>query len=183
MQLSMVVGLRFSRYHMTRMQILRANPNDAAVLTAIAFAAKRHWGYPDKWIESWRNVLTITPEFIVSHETYAAVVDDRSVGFYALVPKENRLDLLHMWVLPEAMGHGVGRALFLHALERTRALGFRELEIESDPNAAGFYQRLGARRIGTSIRDVEQQRRELPIFIYEIPSTRALHQPPVEKSR
>lgn len=37
-----------------------------------------------------------------------------------------------------------------------------------DPNAEPFYQRLGAHGIGTSIREVEQQRRELPILIYEI---------------
>jgi hypothetical protein len=32
------------------MQILRANPDDAATLTEIAFAAKRHWGYPELWM-------------------------------------------------------------------------------------------------------------------------------------
>jgi hypothetical protein len=42
------------------------------------------------------------------------------------------------------------------------------LEIESDPNAEGFYQRQGARRIGTSVREIERQRRELPILIYQI---------------
>jgi GNAT superfamily N-acetyltransferase len=163
MRLSTIFAVRYNI-----MQILRAPPNDAVMLTEIAFAAKRHWGYPERWIESWRNVLTVTPEFIVAHETYAAVVDGRSVGFYALAPKENRLDLLHLWVLPDAMGQGVGRSLFLHALERARALGFRELEIESDPNAAGFYERLGARRVGTSICEVEQQPRQLPIFTYQI---------------
>jgi hypothetical protein len=47
-------------------------------------------------------------------------------------------------------------------------LGFRELEIESDPNAEGFYQRMGARRAGTSIHEGQQGRRELPILIYEL---------------
>ncbi len=134
------------------MQILRARPDDAATLTEIAFAAKRHWGYPERWIESWHDVLTVDPEFIVSHETYAAVIEGQTVGFYALGQKGDRVDLMHMWVLPNAMGRGVGRSLFLHALERTRVLGFRELEIESDPNAEGFYQHLGARRVGSSIR-------------------------------
>jgi GNAT superfamily N-acetyltransferase len=120
------------------MQITPAKPEDAATLTGIAFAAKRHWGYPDRWMERWRSVLTVKPEFIVSHETYAAVVDGQPVGFYALGRKDSRLDLLHMWVLPAWMGQGIGRALFHHALERTRALGFQELEIESDPNAEGF---------------------------------------------
>jgi hypothetical protein len=62
----------------------------------------------------------------------------------------------------------IGHSLFLHALERTKALGFRELEIESDPNAEGFYRRLGARRVGVSIHAVERQQRELPVLIYEV---------------
>jgi GNAT superfamily N-acetyltransferase len=149
------------------MEILPAKPEDAATLTEIAFAAKRHWGYPDQWMESWRDALTIKPEFIASHETYAAGVDGRMVGFYALDCQEGRLHLLHLWVLPDWMGRGLGRSLFHHALERTKALGYGELEIESDPNAEGFYQRLGACRVGVSIHTVEQQRRELPVLIHE----------------
>jgi GNAT superfamily N-acetyltransferase len=150
------------------MHIVRAKPEDAAALTDIAFAAKRHWGYPEKWIESWRESLTVGPEFIASHETYVAIVDSRRVGFYALDRKDDRADLLHLWVLPDAMGRGVGRSLFIHALARTKELGFRNLEIESDPNAEGFYQRMGAHRVGASIKEVDGQRRELPILRYEI---------------
>lgn len=150
------------------MQIRAAKPEDAARLTEIAFAAKRHWGYPEGWIESWRDILTVKPEFIASHETFSAVIDGQTVGFYALGEKDGRLDLLHLWVLPDWMGRGIGRSLFYHALERTRALGFGELEIESDPNAEGFYQRLGARRVGTNIHTVEQQRRELPVLICDV---------------
>ena len=148
--------------------IVRAKPDDAAVLTEIAFAAKRHWGYPERWIESWRDALTVRPEFIANHETYAAILDGRTVGFYALVRNDDRLNLLHLWVLPDAMGRGVGRSMFIHALERTRELGCRELEIESDPNAGGFYQHMGARRVGANIKELDGHRRELPIFIYEI---------------
>jgi GNAT superfamily N-acetyltransferase len=149
------------------MQILRAKSDDAGALTEIALTAKRHWGYPERWIESWRDAFTIDSQFIVSHETYAAVVEGRLVGFYALGRKESRLHLQHMWVLPMAMGRGVGRSLFHHALERAQALRFREFEIESDPNAEGFYQRMGARGVGTSIHELEQGRRELPVLIYE----------------
>jgi GNAT superfamily N-acetyltransferase len=154
--------------HSPAMQILPAKPEDAARLSEIAFAAKRHWGYPDHWMESWRDILTLTPEFIASHETFSAVVDGQSVGFYALGQKDGRLDLRHLWVLPDWMGRGIGRSLFCHALERTRASGFWELEIESDPHAEGFYQHLGARRVGVNVHSVEQQRRELPVLIYEI---------------
>jgi GNAT superfamily N-acetyltransferase len=150
------------------MNIVRAKADDAAAVTDIAFAAKRYWGYPEKWIESWRHALTVQPEFIASHETYAAILDGCTVGFYALCRKDDRLDLQHLWVLPDAMGRGVGRSLFLHCLERARALGCRELEIESDPNAEGFYQHMGAQRVGVNIKKLDGQRRELPVLIYKI---------------
>ena len=150
------------------MQIVRAKREDAAVLTEIAFAAKRHWKYPESWIENWHELLTIKPEFIASHETYAALVGGRTVGFYALAGTDDKLNLLHLWVLPNEMGRGIGRALFIHAVARTRALGFENLEIESDPNAEGFYKLMGAHRIGASIKEVEGQRRELPILVYEL---------------
>ncbi len=150
------------------MHIVRAKPDDAAVLTDIAFAAKRHWGYPEKWIESWRDLLSVGPEFIANHETYAAIIDGRVVGFYALVHKDDKLELVHMWVLPVAMGRGIGRSLFMHVLDRMRRLVCRELEIESDPNAEGFYRHMGARRIGANVKELAGVRRELPILVYEL---------------
>jgi GNAT superfamily N-acetyltransferase len=150
------------------MQIIRATEDSAAALTEIAFAAKRRWGYPESWLDGWRGVLTVGPDFIVTHPTYVAVLDERPVGFYALGLKGDRLELLHLWVLPEAMGQGVGRALFTHALEHTKELGFRTLEIESDPNAEGFYLRMGARRMGTNTREIDGERRDLPVLVYEI---------------
>jgi len=150
------------------MHIVRAEPEDATALTHIAFAAKQHWGYPEKWMQQWRESLTIRPEFISSSETCSAIIDGQPVGFYGLCSDGGQLRLEHLWVLPEAMGGGVGCALFAHALERARALGFQSLEIESDPNAEGFYQRMGARRVRANITELEGQRRELPVLIYEI---------------
>lgn len=150
------------------MHIARAKPEDAATLTRIAVAAKRHWGYPERWIESWSELLTVKPEFIASHETYSAVIDGQTVGFYGLHCEGGHLQLEHLWVLPGAMRSGVGRALFTHARERARALGFPSLRIESDPNAEGFYQRMGACRVGATITELDGQRRELPVLSYEI---------------
>ena len=70
-------------------------------------------------------------------------------------------------MFPNAMNQGVGRALFAHAVERGKALGYRAMEIESDPNAEGFYQKLGARGIGLRIAELEGQRRELPVLVCE----------------
>ncbi len=149
------------------MQILRATPEDATTLTEIAFAAKRHWVYPEGWISAWTPLLTVEPRSIVEQETYTAYVDGEPVGFYSLSHGPDRLCLEHLWVLPRAMRRGVGRALFHHAVGRVTALGFKTLEIESDPNAAGFYERMGARRVATAVTELEGRTRELPVFVYE----------------
>lgn len=150
------------------MQIIRATPQDAEALTEIAHAAKRHWGYPERWIESWRDTLTIRAEFIAANVAYSAIEGSRAVGFYLLVNANAGLHLDHFWITPSAMGRGIGRALFEHALEQTRKLGHRALRIEADPNAEGFYTHMGARRIGVTVTNIEDQRRELPLLRYDL---------------
>jgi len=150
------------------MQIVRAQPQDAEALTEIAHAAKRHWGYPERWIESWRDTLTIRAEFIAANVAWCATEDARAVGFYLLTDESDGLHLDHLWILPDAMGRGIGCALFEHAVEEARTLGHRILKIEADPNAEGFYARMGARRVGETITEIEGQRRELPLFLYEL---------------
>ena len=137
------------------------------MLTEIAFAAKRHWGYPESWIQSWAEILTVTPGQVAANPTFAAIEDDCVVGFSSLTT-EPRPDLTHLWVLPSAMGRGVGRALFEHAAKQARALGLASFEIESDPNAEAFYLRMGAERVGTSVSEIEGERRELPLLIYKL---------------
>ena len=128
--------------------IRRAVSGDAAGLTAVAHAAKRHWGYPESWIALWERELTVSAELIERYPVHAAVEGNVVAGFYALTFAGADCELEHFWVAPARMGGGVGRALFEHAVERCRAIGARRLWISADPNAEGFYRRLGARRVG-----------------------------------
>ena len=151
------------------MEIVRATPADAPRLTEIAFAAKRHWGYPERWIQTWRNILTMRPEFIAANDTYSAIDDARVVGFYLLTTENDGLHLDHLWILPGEMGRGIGRALFEHAVEQAKRLRFRAIKIEADPNAEGFYLRMGAKRVGTQVTEIEGEGRELPLLVYQLP--------------
>ena len=152
------------------MQIVRAKPQEADALTEIAHAAKRHWGYPERWIQNWRDILTMRPEFIAANVTYCAREDARAVGFYLLTNEHDGLHLDHLWITPDAMGRGIGRALFKHALEQARKLGHRTLKIEADPHAEGFYTWMGARHVGATVTSIENQRRELPLLLYDLES-------------
>jgi N-acetylglutamate synthase-like GNAT family acetyltransferase len=143
-------------------EIRPAKPDDADTLTAIAHAAKRHWGYPEKWIAHWKPELTITEEFINSNEVFVAVNDGKIIGCCALVLSESLSELEHMWILPEFIGTGLGRKLFMHARDRAASLNLGELELSADPNAEGFYQHMGAVRIGEVRSEIDGQPRVLP---------------------
>jgi GNAT superfamily N-acetyltransferase len=149
------------------MRIVRAKSDDAEALTGIAHAAKRHWGYPANWIEAWRDILTMRPEFIAGNISYCAIEDDRVVGFYVLTTENDGIRLDHLWLVPQAMGRGIGRALFQHAVGEARNAGHSCIRIEADPHAEGFYKRMGAVRAGAHVSAVEGERRELPLMEYK----------------
>ncbi len=133
-----------------------------------AFAAKGHWGYPGRWMELWRPGLEVSPGFVRDNEVYVAVCRGEAAGFYALVGGGRGLDLEHLWVVPAWIGAGLGRTLFEHAMRRARELGARTVTIESDPNAEGFYRRMGARRAGENVYEIEGQERALPVMVLEL---------------
>jgi len=146
------------------LKFFRATLTDAARLTEIALASKRHWGYPESWMRRWTAGMTLTPDFITRNEVYVAEREGEMVAFYGLIPSKPKAILEHLWVLPEFMGQGIGRGLFAHALSRCRELGIARLEIESDPHALGFYTRMGAQQIGERVYELDGQTRSLPIL-------------------
>ena len=151
-------------------QIRRAQPEEAAALTEIAHAAKRHWGYPENWIEHWKDDLTITPDFIATNEMYVAISGEEIAGCCALVMSDSLAELEHMWIRPEHMGNGVGRVLFNKIVERAIAFDAKTVELSADPNAEGFYQRMGATHIGEVRSEIEGQPRVLPWMSFDLQS-------------
>ena len=146
------------------MEIIRTQLRQADDLTKIALAAKRHWNYPEKWVQLWLPFLTISPEYILEYETWMAVTEGSPIAFYSLKQIGENLWLDNLWVLPEYMRHEIGKGLFEHALERGRVRGVSVLRIEADPYAGGFYEKMGAHIIGERRADVDGQPRVLPIL-------------------
>ena len=151
--------------------IRRATPEEAAALTQIALDAKRYWGYPEHWIQHWESDLAVSSDFIREHHVYVAEDDGEIRGFYALCVSDNKAELEHMWVTPNSIGTGVGKELFLDAMERAAALNVDAVELSADPNAAGFYSRMGATQIGETDSVIDGQVRKLPRMTIE-PSTK-----------
>lgn len=149
--------------------ILAARPTDAQRLTAIAYAAKRHWGYPEDLISLWQADLTVLPQFIADCPVFCAVRGAEIFGFYALSRQGEVFELEHLWVDPQHMGTGVGTLLFEHAVRTVRSMRGSVLNIASDPHAEGFYLRMGAIRVGEV--PSKPEGRTLPLLTLVIEAT------------
>ena len=149
------------------LMIRKAATTEAATLTRIAVDAKKHWGYPEHWIAHWQDDLTISPEFISGNDVYVAEDDEGLVGFYALIVQGQKAELDHMWVTPAHIGTGVGKSLFLHAMDRAAAAKINSVEILSDPNAESFYRKMGAYRTGEQTSEIDGVPRVLPRLVVD----------------
>lgn len=146
------------------MEIRKAKSEDAEKLSQIAFAAKSYWKYPESWLLLWKEFLTISPGFISVNEVYAMAEKDEIVGFYALILHGEIGKLEHLWISPEFIGTGIGKKLFAHALEKSASSKVKLLNIDADPNAEGFYLKMGAKKIGEIVSQIEGNKRILPLL-------------------
>ncbi len=145
-------------------QIRQADPNEADILTQIALAAKRHWGYPEHWMKIWAPQLTFSSDYFKQNESWVAIDDEGPMAFYTLLDQHGIAWLENLFVMPEFMGLGLGKQLFRHAVEIARQRGYTRLQLEADPNAIGFYERMGMHKIGERNSEVDGQPRVLPIM-------------------
>jgi GNAT superfamily N-acetyltransferase len=138
---------------------------DCDVLSALAYASKASWGYDAMFMAACRDELTVSAADLTrAHVRVASDID--IVGFHGVADAA----LEWLFVAPQAMRRGIGRALFDDALAVARATGVDVLRIDADPNAAPFYERMGARRIGDAP-SASIAGRVLPVFAIGVSST------------
>jgi GNAT superfamily N-acetyltransferase len=143
--------------------IRAALPEEAQSISRLALRSKAYWGYDPAFIEDCRPALTLTPEYIAAHPVFVLEAAGQVLGFYSLVGKQSDVELDNLFVEPCAIGRGCGQRLFRHAVEMAQALGFGCMLIESEPNAEGFYQAMGAVRYGERVSPIRADRR-LPML-------------------
>ncbi|HZE71201.1 MAG TPA: GNAT family N-acetyltransferase [Pyrinomonadaceae bacterium] len=97
------------------MIIRKAKLEELSRLKEIADLANRQRGCPDDWVHYLESDPPISESFLYSHAVFVAEEDCEIKGFYAL-SHEHRLNQLY--VLPDSLGTGCGKELFLHAMEQ-----------------------------------------------------------------
>jgi GNAT superfamily N-acetyltransferase len=120
-------------------------------LTRLCVRATRELGYDDAFIDRVMPGLTMTVPLInggcvqVAEDQDGTVVGVVAVTMTAL----QSITALHgLYVDPSIWKHGIGRLLFKAAVTRTKAVKAGALMIYAEPTAAGFYERMGAIRVG-----------------------------------
>ncbi|MEJ8574353.1 GNAT family N-acetyltransferase [Microbaculum marinum] len=131
--------------------IRRARRDEAAALSDLAMRAKAHWGYDDAFMEMCRDELTIHPERIETGEVWVAERDGAAIGLLEVrFEEDGEAEVQHCFVDPSAMASGIGRRLWAKAEDIARAAGVAAIGVDSDPNAEGFYQAMGAVTVARS---------------------------------
>ncbi|MFL5942534.1 MAG: GNAT family N-acetyltransferase [Gaiellaceae bacterium] len=119
-----------------------ARAADEERIRRLTFEAKAHWGYDRGLVRRWAEGLT----FDSDRERWVAEADGAILGWAALVPPAAGIAVLDdLWVDPAAIGQGLGSRLFRVAADRARELGAERLEWGAEPNAVGFYEKVGGR--------------------------------------
>ncbi|WP_255493633.1 GNAT family N-acetyltransferase [Myroides sp. WP-1] len=133
-----------------------ATIEDCELLTQTAKKAKQFWGYSDALMEKWQDDLAITPTSFLDRSIYKCYVDSDFIGFFVLKDMNGYAELDGLWILPEYHGKGYGRSMIEKAKAVSVEKKYRYIELYSDPNADGFYQRCKAQLVGkveTKIKD------------------------------
>jgi GNAT superfamily N-acetyltransferase len=134
---------------MSKLRLRDGRRDEARLLSELALRSKSYWGYDQAFLDACRAELTLGPEDVEIKRVTVAEHDGQVVGFYALAGDPPEGTLADLFVEPDHIGTGVGRALWEHAMGVARTLGFARLTLEADPGAEPFYLAMGAHRIGS----------------------------------
>ena len=151
-----------------RTQIRNAKLGEAALLTALCVRSKAHWGYDAAFMKLSAAALAVSEDDIAAGRVLVAVDDaGRVIGTACVHPDGDTANLDALFIDPPAIGSGAGRALFEAAVALARRQGARRMTILADPNAAAFYERLGARYLRNAPSDAIPGR-TLPFYEYDL---------------
>ncbi|MEL7368219.1 MAG: GNAT family N-acetyltransferase [Myxococcota bacterium] len=129
---------------------LRAPTRDELpALTDLCIRSKAHWGYNSAFLAQCRAELTLTSDEL--KKTKVAVAEDdlgRILGVAQVIQEGADAWVEKLFIDPEHMGEGAGRFLYGWCVRTARDVGAGRLIIEADPDAVGFYARMGAVRQG-----------------------------------
>ncbi|MCH4566768.1 GNAT family N-acetyltransferase [Bacillus sp. ES1-5] len=147
------------------MKIRKALLSEANELSELALHSKATWNYSEEFILACKGDLTVTEEYIKNNFVYVLENDNTKIGFFSFLRDDNALDFLY--IHPRYKGKGYGKILWEYVIEQANELGIKSFTVDSDPNAKGYYLKMGAKLIGETPSTVCKDRL-LPLLKYDV---------------
>lgn len=126
------------------MKIERANINDDLILSDIAFKGKSYWNYTIEQLNSWKDELTISKDYINQFEVYKLIDKKQIIGFFSLLEIDSKtIKVDYFFMYPEFIGKGNGKRLIKSVIELSIKKSAKRIILDADPNAQKFYEHFG----------------------------------------
>jgi GNAT superfamily N-acetyltransferase len=133
-------------------QIRDAEPGEEEALERLQLEASLVWDEYREALLAHPDAVELPPQAIQEERVRVAVAaDGELLGFSVVLPgRDGACDLDGLFVDPAHWGSGVGRLLVSDAATRARAAQATRIDVIANPNALGFYERVGFVSEGTA---------------------------------
>lgn len=155
----------------TQIKFEAARRNQAEFLTDLGLRANAIYQYRSVSELEARSIFLVNERHFNEGILRIMTLRDILIGFYGLIQwrehggKKTNI-LSHFFLEPEYIGKGYGKMLFQEVLRAAKKeLKWEAFQWESDPHAAGFYQKMGAKQIGENPCPLNPKY-IAPVFVY-----------------
>lgn len=135
------------------MTVRTAHPEDAAALLALHRRASYIWEEDREQLDAHPEVFGADRDALAAGQVRVAVGEgERIIGFATVRPGADRqCELEDLFVEPDEMRRGIGRALVEDAADRSAAAGCEVMWVTGAPRTREFYERLEFRLTGPAV--------------------------------
>lgn len=147
------------------MEMTAAVEADLPELRSIAHDSEAYWGCGQDFMDKFDRVFNITGDFIVDNAVYTGRIGGKIVAFWGLKKMGLTAELEYFYVSRDCIGMGLGKCLWYSLITWCIGKQVKKLTFVTSEQAVGFYEKMGARRCGEAVSEIDG--RLIPRLIYE----------------
>ena len=127
----------------------RAQDQDLISLNEKLRLSKAYWGYDQIFMDAFMEKFALSEKYLQNNIVYVMSQSTNNIGFFSFVFHEDHsLELDHFFVSPDYIGRGFGRKMWNACCDVAQELDVEEFILWADPEAEGFYSKMGCTKIG-----------------------------------
>ncbi len=131
------------------LSIRKANDPDISAINQVLRLSKGYWGYDEIFMDAFMEQFALNEKYLQDNTVYVMQKNEDIVGFFSFVfHEDDSLELDLFFISPEYIGKGYGRQLWKSCCSIACELGVEAFILWADPNAEGFYTKMGCKKIG-----------------------------------